>query len=48
MVYRLVSKASGRVVAEGDSLIVTYDYAETKKKAPVPKEVQKIFHALNA
>jgi len=42
MIYRLVSKKSGRIVAEGDSLIVTYDY-RLSKKAPVPAEIEKIF-----
>ena len=37
--YRLVSKAQGGVVAEGEGLIVTYDY-RANQKAPIPDVIR--------
>ena len=39
MDYLVVSHAHQRVAAEGEGLIVTYDYRE-KRKAPVPDEIR--------
>lgn len=39
MQHRLVSVAQGRIVAEGEGLVVAYDYA-TGSKAPVPAAVR--------
>ena len=38
MLYRVVSQRHHRLAAEGDGLVVTYDY-ERAVKAPVPDEV---------
>ncbi len=40
MEYRVVSGSSGRVAAEGDGLIVAYDYRENRK-APIPEEIRR-------
>jgi acyl-CoA thioester hydrolase len=40
MEYRVVSGSSGRVAAEGDGLIVAYDYRENRK-APIPEETRR-------
>jgi acyl-CoA thioester hydrolase len=40
MLYRIVSdSAGGAVAAEGDGLIVSYDYRQ-KRKAPIPARVR--------
>lgn len=44
MIYRVVSKNKDHVVAEGDSLIVSYDY-KNSKKALLP---QKIVNAIDS
>ena len=45
MEHRLVSKAQGRIVAEGEGLVVAYDYA-VGGKAPIPDAVRARFEAL--
>jgi acyl-CoA thioester hydrolase len=40
MEYRVVSESSGRVAAEGDGLIVAYNYRENRK-ATVPEEIRR-------
>lgn len=37
--YRLVSKASGQIAAEGGGMLVAYDYANARK-APLPPRVR--------
>ena len=39
MLYRIVSEAKGALAAEGDGLIVAYDYRE-KRKASLPARVR--------
>jgi len=39
MAYRLVSRKSGEVAAEGDGVLVSFDYAE-QKKVPLPERVR--------
>jgi acyl-CoA thioester hydrolase len=39
MRYRVVSEAKGAIAAEGDGLIVSYDY-RNERKAPLPREVR--------
>ena len=45
MQYRIVSEKLKRVVAEGDGLVVSYDYREGRK-APIPDDVRKQIEAL--
>ncbi len=45
MAFRVVSHRHQRVAAEGDGLIVTYDY-RAGRKTPVPQEVQARIQAL--
>lgn len=40
MEYKLVSHAHRKVAAEGEGLIVSYDYRE-KRKAPLPEELKR-------
>ncbi len=47
MQHRLVSKAQGRVVAEGEGLVVAYDYT-LAAKAPIPDDVRAQMLALEA
>ncbi len=44
-VYRVVSHASGEIVAEGDGRVVSYDYG-AGAKAPIPTEVHEALVAL--
>ena len=39
MLYRIVSETKGALAADGDGLIVAYDYRE-KRKAPLPARVR--------
>ncbi|HUQ31644.1 MAG TPA: thioesterase family protein [Pyrinomonadaceae bacterium] len=39
MKYVVVSREHGKVAAEGEGVIVSYDYRE-KKKAPLPEEIK--------
>lgn len=39
LLYRVVEKTSGRLVCEGESVQVCYDYTAQKKK-PIPPEVR--------
>jgi acyl-CoA thioester hydrolase len=39
MLYRIASESAGAVAAEGDGLIVSYDYRQ-KRKAPLPGRVR--------
>ena len=43
--YRLVSTAQGGVVAEGEGLVVTYNY-RTNLKAPIPEVIRARMEAL--
>ncbi len=45
MAFRVVSHRHQRVAAEGDGLIVTYDY-QAGRKAPIPAEVRARIQAL--
>jgi len=45
MEHRLVSRQLGRVVAEGEGLVVAYDYA-TGSKTPIPPQVRASLLAL--
>lgn len=45
MVYRVVSHRSGKVAAEGEGVLVTYDFNEDKK-IPIPEELRKSISAL--
>ncbi|MGH9323269.1 MAG: acyl-CoA thioesterase [Vicinamibacteria bacterium] len=40
MLYRIVSEGAGALAAEGDGLIVSYDYRR-KRKSPLPAPVRK-------
>lgn len=40
MHHRIVSRAQGRVVAEGEGVVVCYDYA-ARHKAPVPEPLRR-------
>lgn len=37
--YRVVSQTTGEVVAEGEGVVVSYDYG-ARRKAPIPHEVR--------
>jgi acyl-CoA thioester hydrolase len=39
MLYRIVSEEANALAAEGDGLVVSYDYRE-KRKSPVPPAVR--------
>jgi acyl-CoA thioester hydrolase len=45
--YRLVSRATGNVAAEGSALLVSYDYA-AGRKTPLPSEVCAAIASLEA
>ncbi|HLM66264.1 MAG TPA: thioesterase family protein [Longimicrobium sp.] len=45
MAYRLVSRKSGEVAAEGDGLLVAFDYA-AQKKVPLPERVWRAIELL--
>jgi acyl-CoA thioester hydrolase len=45
MLYRIVSETKGALAAEGDGLIVAYDYRE-KRKSPLPARVRERIEAL--
>lgn len=45
MQYRIVSEKLKRVAAEGDGLVVSYDYREGRK-APIPDDVRKQIETL--
>jgi acyl-CoA thioester hydrolase len=45
MEYKLVSHEHRRVAAEGEGLIVSYDYRE-KRKAPLPEELKRRIQSL--
>jgi acyl-CoA thioester hydrolase len=45
MAYRVVSHELGEIVAEGDGIIVSYDYRK-KRKAPLPELVRQRIEAL--
>jgi acyl-CoA thioester hydrolase len=45
VLFRIVSTRHGRIVAEGDSVIVSYDY-RSGRKAPLPPEVRAAIEAL--
>lgn len=45
--HRIVSLRHGRIAAEGEGVVVTYDYA-TGKKAPMPDALRRAIEALEA
>jgi acyl-CoA thioester hydrolase len=45
MRYRVVSESKGAIAAEGDGLIVSYDY-RSERKAPLPHTVRQRIEAL--
>jgi acyl-CoA thioester hydrolase len=45
MAYRLVSRKSGEVAAEGDGVLVSFDYA-ARKKVPLPERVRRAIEML--
>jgi acyl-CoA thioester hydrolase len=45
MAYRLVSHKSGEVAAEGDGVLVSFDYA-VQKKVPLPERVRQAIERL--
>ena len=45
MKYAVVSHNQGKVAAEGEGLIVSYDYRE-QRKAPLPEEIKRRIEAL--
>lgn len=45
MVYRIISRRSGRVAAEGEGVLVTYDYRENRK-TPMPERLRASIAAL--
>jgi acyl-CoA thioester hydrolase len=45
MAYRLVSRKSGEVAAEGDGVLVSFDYA-AQKKVPLPEHVRRAIELL--
>ena len=45
--HRIVSLRHGRIAAEGEGVVVTYDYA-TGKKAPMPDALRRAIAALEA
>lgn len=45
-VYRAVSRGQGEVVAEGEAVVVSYDYA-ARRKTPIPEQVRKAIRALH-
>ena len=45
MAYRLVSRKSGEVAAEGDGVLVSFDYA-AQKKVPLPEGVRRAIEVL--
>lgn len=47
MRYRIVSESSTRVAAEGDGLVVAYDY-RALKKAPLPEAIREKIESLEA
>lgn len=47
MIYRVVSEKLGRVAAEGDGRIVSFNYA-TQSKAPIPAPIRAAIEALGA
>lgn len=47
MTYRIVSQSANAVAAEGDGLIVSYDY-RNRRKASLPPEVRKRIEALES
>jgi acyl-CoA thioester hydrolase len=47
MRYVVVSRRHGKIAAEGDGLIVSFDYRENKK-APLPDEARRRIEALEA
>lgn len=47
MIYRVVSAARGEIAAEGDGLIVSYDYRQ-QRKAPLPDVVRGRIEALES
>ncbi len=46
MAYRLVSRKSGEVAAEGDGVLVSFDYA-AQKKVPLPGRVRQAIESLD-
>lgn len=47
MLYRVVSHRHGKLAAEGEGLVVTFDY-EAGHKAPVPEEISRRIGQLEA
>ncbi len=47
MRYRIVSESSTRVAAEGDGLVVAYDY-RALKKAPLPEAIRENIESVEA
>jgi len=47
MVHAIASEAFGKIVTEGESVIVTYDYGRGEK-APVPGELREKIRAIEA
>jgi acyl-CoA thioester hydrolase len=45
MLYRIVSEREGAIAAEGDGIIVSYDYRE-RRKTPLPERVRERIQAL--
>lgn len=45
VVFRIVSERHGRIAAEGDSVIVSYDY-RIGRKAPLPESVRAAIEAM--
>ncbi len=45
MQFRIVSEKMQKIVAEGDGLIVSYNYRE-QQKAPIPEEIRQRIEAL--